>query len=269
MATADNLPHWTIHEGDGPYLLLVHGFLSSAAQWQPNLAALAEHCRPVTLELFGHGRSPSPADENAFTPDHYVSCFEQLRQTLGVERWCVLGYSLGAGLTLRYAFDCPERVICHGFTNSTSALADTAQQDYWRESAPATAAKLRAQGRPALERIPVHPKHARSLPAVLKAALLEDAQRHDPEGIARTLLVTNPQVSVRDRLQENVRPALLLCGKRERRFQPHREFALEVMPELEVVDLDAGHGVNMERPDEFNAAVITFLTSHVTQCATA
>jgi pimeloyl-ACP methyl ester carboxylesterase len=269
MTAADNLPHWKTHGGRGPHLLLVHGFLSSSAQWQPNLTALAGCCRPVTVELFGHARSPSPADPAAFEPAYYVDCFEHIRQKLGVERWCLLGYSLGAGLTLRYAFEHPERVICHGFTNSTSALADATQRTRWRESAPETAARIREHGQSAVERIPVHPKHARSLPPPLKDALLEDARHHDPEGIAKTLLFTNPEVSVRERLTDNARPALLICGKRERRFQAHRDFALDVMPELEVADLDAGHGMNMERPAEFNDALGAFLTRHCTPCATS
>jgi len=33
--------HYDIHDGTGPYMLMVHGFLSSRAQWGPNLAALA------------------------------------------------------------------------------------------------------------------------------------------------------------------------------------------------------------------------------------
>ena len=63
------LPHYEVHPGRGPHLLLVHGMLSSRAQWLPNLAALAAVCRPVTLELWGHGRSPAPADPAAYHPD--------------------------------------------------------------------------------------------------------------------------------------------------------------------------------------------------------
>ena len=52
--------------GTGPYLLLVHGFLSSRAQWRPNLEGLRRFCRPVVVELWGHGRSPTPDDPEAY-----------------------------------------------------------------------------------------------------------------------------------------------------------------------------------------------------------
>src|SRR5437870_13580594 len=54
--------YYDVHAGTGPYVLLVHGFLSSRTQWRLNLAALARVMRPVVVELWGHGRSPAPAD---------------------------------------------------------------------------------------------------------------------------------------------------------------------------------------------------------------
>lgn len=251
-----------IHPGTGPYLLLVHGFLTGPQQWQPNLDALGAVCTPVTVSLWGHAGAPSPEEPNAYHPQAYVAGFERLRDRLGARQWYLLGYSLGAGLTLRYALQYPQRVIAHAFTNSTSALADAGQQQDWRDGAEASARRIEEGGRAAMERIPVHPRHARKLPAPIRAALDEAAAGHDPVGIANTMRHTNPQASVRDRLHRNRCPALLLCGNRERRFQVHRRFAEAAMPQLEIADLNAGHGVNMEAPDAFNQALGDYLSAH-------
>ncbi len=255
------IPIYQVHEGQGPHLLMVHGFLTGPSQWRSNLAALAEHCTPVTVTLWGHAGAPSPADPVAYDPESYVAGFEAVRREIGAESWFLLGYSLGAGLTIRYALAHPERVIGHAFTNSTSAMADDEQQRTWLAGAEASAARIREGGHAAMERIPVHPQHARRLPAAVRGALLEDAARHDPAGIANTLLRTNPRASVRARLAENRRPALLLCGVRERRFRPHRDFAAARMPHLDVAELQAGHGMNMEAPEAFNAALTAFLAA--------
>lgn len=250
---------WQVHEGRGPHLLLVHGFLTGPAQWRSNLPALSEHFTPVTVSLWGHAGAPSPAQIEDYDPDAYVEAFESLRQALGIDSWWVLGYSLGAGLTIRYALTYPERVVAHAFTNSTSALADDAQQQTWEAGAEASARRIEDGGVAAMERIPVHPRHARKLPPDIYAALCADAARHDPAGIANTLRRTNPRVSVRSRLADNRRPALLLCGNRERRFKPHRDYAASHMADLTIADLDAGHGMNMEVPEAFNTALIDFL----------
>ena len=212
--------HYDVHDGDGPYMLMVHGMLSSRAQWLLNLDALGTRCQPVTVELFGHGDSPAPEDPACYRPDYYLAAFERIRTALGTRDWFVLGYSLGAGLTLRYAFEHPDRVRGHLFTNSTSGLADAARQAEFRASAADAAERIRSGGRAAMERIPVHPKHARKLPQPVYDALMADAARHDPVGIANTIAITNPEVCVRDRLTENVRPACLLWGRKERRFRP-------------------------------------------------
>jgi pimeloyl-ACP methyl ester carboxylesterase len=250
---------WRLHPGQGPHLLLVHGFLTGPAQWQPNLNALATVCTPVTVNLWGHAGAPSPNQPDAYHPDHYVAQFDSLRAQLGAARWFLLGYSLGASLTLRYALDHSDRVMGHLFTNSTSALADAGQVQAWKDSAAESAARISAGGQRAMERIPVHPRHARKLPPEIYAALAADADDHDPEGIANTLLYTSPAASVRDRVIENTPPALLICGERERRFRPHREFVAQRMPNLQITSLAAGHGMSMEVPETFNRAVISFV----------
>jgi 2-succinyl-6-hydroxy-2,4-cyclohexadiene-1-carboxylate synthase len=253
---------YEVHPGAGPHLLLVHGFLTGPSQWLSNLPALAEHCTPVTVSLWGHAGAASPADLDAYDPQSYVAGFDAVRRELGVTRWFLLGYSLGAGLTIRYALEHPGRVIAHAFTNSTSALAGDEQQQRWQTDADESADKILNGGRAAMERIPVHPRHAHKLPKPVYQALCADAQRHDPLGIANTLRRTNPQASVRARLGDNTRPVLLICGTRERRFRPHRDYAATVMPHLQVADLDSGHGMNMEDPQGFNAAVIAFIRQH-------
>ena len=251
---------YRVHPGRGPHLLLLHGFLTGPAQWVANLDALAEQCIPVTAWLWGHAGAASPEDPAAYTPDAYVAALDAIREALNVDQWFLLGYSLGAGLTLRYALTHPHRVAGHLFTNSTSALADSEQQRLWRARAPAAAEMVAAGGHAAMERIAVHPRHARKLPAPIYRAIREEARHHDPAGIARTMRYTNPATSVRDDLGGNRRPARLIWGNRERRFRPLAEYAVRHMPLLEVAELDAGHGMNMEVPAAFNRAVTEFLT---------
>ena len=129
------LPYYEVRAGQGPYALMLHGFLSSRAQWLPNLEALSTVCRPVVVELFGHGRSPAPDDPYEYAPERYVEAFERIREALGVADWFVIGQSLGAGLTLRYVLAHPDRVLAHLVTNSSTAFSS---MDWVREIRPGT-----------------------------------------------------------------------------------------------------------------------------------
>jgi 2-succinyl-6-hydroxy-2,4-cyclohexadiene-1-carboxylate synthase len=254
--------HREAHPGNGPFLLLVHGILSGRSLWQPNLAALSAVSRPIVVELWGHGRSPSPNDPACYRPQAYVRAFETLRAELGVERWFVCGQSFGAALTLRYALDHPERVIAQVFTNSASALGDTEWVARMRTAIPALADEIERGGSAAIERMPIHPRHARRIPVEYREAVLADAGLVSPQGLAHTMRYGVPESSVRSRIGENRVPTLLVCGERELGFRPHREAAEREMPRLEVVGVDAGHAVNLETAEVFDRAVTDFLGRH-------
>ena len=255
------LPVWQAHPGSGPFLLLVHGFLSSRAQWTPNLDALGKVCQPVVVELFGHGRSPAPQRGAAYAPDSYVAAFDAIRQRLGVERWFICGYSLGGALTLRYALAHPGRVRGQIFTNSMSAFASAALSKQWAAEAEQAGQRIANGGLATIERIAVHPRHARRLPEDVHRTLVADAALLKPLGIAKTLRFTTPFASVRDAVCRNRVPSLLACGRFEKRFRPHRAFAEAAMPHLQVVELDAGHAVNMQDAAGFNRAASAFIAS--------
>ena len=253
---------YRVHPGRGPYLALLHGFLSSSSQWQDNLAALSEHVTPVTIELWGHGASPSPDDPAAYTPQRYVAELERIRQALGAQQWYLCGYSIGAGMTIRYVHTHPERVIAHAFTNSASAFADEAMQSAWHKDGMARSGRIVERGLKEVERIAVHPKFAKRLPRATYDALMRDAATLCPRAIAHTITYTTPQASIRGIAAVNPRPALLCHGVHERRFEPLAQWAQQHMAQLQIAPIDAGHAVNMEAPAAFNQALSTFFTQH-------
>jgi pimeloyl-ACP methyl ester carboxylesterase len=255
--------YYEVHDGNGPYLLLMHGMLSSRAQWSSNLEALKQVARPVVAELWAHGRSPSPHDPASYHPDAYVEQFERLREKLGAERWFVCGQSFGASLTIRYAVRHPDRVIGQIFTNSNSAMADEAGVAAYRAAAKGRIDLVERQGLAGIEAIPVHPRHARRLPDDVKDELVQDAGSIDPGGLVMTFRYTSPHLSVHSLVPDNKVPALLVCGVRESKFLPSRDRAVERMPRLQVVEAEAGHAVNIQAADTFNEAVGEFLRRHV------
>ena len=257
------LPSYEVHAGRGPYALLLHGFLSSRAQWLPNLDALAAVCRPVVVELFGHGRSPAPPHPEDYAPERYVAAFERIRQTLGIADWFLIGQSLGAGLTLRYALTHPARVRAHLLTNSSTAFST---HDWLRQVRPSTdklIAAVRRDGAAALDRVAVHPKNARRVAPEYHRALCADAALHDPLGAAYTARYTSLADPIAVALLKTNRvPSLLVCGTQEARFVPRRRFAERSVPGLEVAEVDAGHAVNLEAPEHFNRLATAFLARH-------
>ena len=84
--------------GEGAPLILVHGGLSSSAQWEPVVPELATGFRVITPDSRGHGRSSNPAGELSYAS--IADDIAELIAALGLERPVVGGWSDGGQVTL-------------------------------------------------------------------------------------------------------------------------------------------------------------------------
>lgn len=254
-ATAEGL-HFEVLEGRGMPLLLVHGILSDRHHWDSNLEALSKVCRPVVIELWGHGQSPSPKGPDAYAADAYVEQLEQVRKLLGSPaRIMLCGQSFGASLTLRYSLNYPDVVAGQVFTNSMSAV--TPGKDAIERAAMVK--DLEERGRPAMEALPFHPRHARRMAPAVKESLLRAAAQVDPFALAMTLQYSAPTLYLGDRLTDIKTPTLLVNGVFEKAFQPFARVVAEKLPNGRVVAVQGGHAVNLEAAGEFNESVVRFI----------
>ena len=93
---------WELH-GEGPTVVLIHGFGLNRAMWQWQLPVLTPHFRVLTYDLLGHGESAPPAG----TPDlaMFSGQLLGLMDGCGIERAAVVGFSLGGLIARRFALD--------------------------------------------------------------------------------------------------------------------------------------------------------------------
>jgi 2-succinyl-6-hydroxy-2,4-cyclohexadiene-1-carboxylate synthase len=253
------MPYWEVHDkGRGPWMLMVHGFLSSRAQWRANLDALTQFSRPVLVELLGHGRSPSPEAREPYEIASYMRAFEAIRRELGAERWVVCGQSFGAGLAIQYALEHPDRTMGLVFTNSNSALS--VPNDPERTAAQDERARaIMAGGRAALWDLRIHPRNAKRFPEAIKSELLADAEMIEPDGILRSIAWTSPDLSLAHRLGDIAVPTLFVNGIWEKRFQPLRDRIAAGIPGVVVKDFPGGHSINIEAAEGFEQSVREFV----------
>lgn len=239
-------------------VLLVHGHLSSRNHWRPNLGALGEAYRLITVDLPAHGLSPAPADPDAYRVEAIVDALDGLRAELGVSDWHLIGQSFGAGVVLKYGLIHPETVRSVIFTNANRALLSPPEGEVW-EDIERRAALLEAEGAVQLRKEAVHPRFARYYPEDIRSLLAAEADHIDPQGFAYLLRMASPGLSVRDKLHLLRCPVMLINGRHERKFQPIRDWLADTHPTIEIEDLDGGHSVNIENAEGFNSAVLAFL----------
>lgn len=112
IATPDNEINLRVG-GDGPPLLLLHGYPQTHAMWHAVAPKLAEHYTVVTPDLRGYGDSGKP--ETA--PDHFpyskrASARDQVAvmDALGFKKFLLAGHDRGGRVAHRLTIDHPERV---------------------------------------------------------------------------------------------------------------------------------------------------------------
>ena len=102
-----------VHGGDGPPVLLLHGFPQSHVMWHRIAPELARTHTVVAADLRGYGDSgrPEAGDDHAGYAFRAMAADQVgLMDTLGFDRFAVIGHDRGARVTHRMALDHPERV---------------------------------------------------------------------------------------------------------------------------------------------------------------
>ncbi len=96
--------------GDGPDLVMIHGFGSDRLSWAGNAPALMEVARVHSLDLPGHGDSLA-ADRGDGTPLALAELVADALDANGIATAHLLGHSLGGGIAMVLALAQPERVL--------------------------------------------------------------------------------------------------------------------------------------------------------------
>jgi len=240
--------------GSGPPLVLVHGAAGDSREWRPQVAGLCDDFTVIAWDEPGAGRSSDvPAD---FGLAGYATALAALVETLGAPAH-VCGLSWGGTVTLELYRRRPELV-------ATLVLADTYAG--WKGSLPEGEVHARVA---AAERMPAeppgafHPAFAGLFAAEPPGDVIEllgtvavDVRRES----LRVALAAMAEADLRDVLPGIAVPTLLVWGELDARspLRVAREFA-RAIPHAELVVIPgAGHMSNLERPEEFNAAVRAF-----------
>ena len=98
--------------GEGPAVLLVHGFPDSRRVWREQVGSLAEAgFRVIAPDLRGFGESERPEGVEAYRATTVVGDLLELLDEQGIERAHIVGHDWGAGLVWVLAALHPERVL--------------------------------------------------------------------------------------------------------------------------------------------------------------
>jgi pimeloyl-ACP methyl ester carboxylesterase len=95
--------------GDATPVLFTHSFAGSSAQWAPQLDHVGATRQAVAIDLHGHGRSEA-RPRSAFDVPSFAADIAVAADQLDLDRFVLVGHSLGGAAAIAYAADHPDRV---------------------------------------------------------------------------------------------------------------------------------------------------------------
>ncbi|MBM9576246.1 alpha/beta hydrolase [Leptospira sp. 201903070] len=107
------IDHVNLHyrdEGKGPVIILLHGVCSSLHTWDDWTAILKDRYRVIRLDLPGHGLTEIGEEDSVLKTEGMILLLEEFRKRLKIEKFYLVGNSLGGFVSWRYALEYPSRV---------------------------------------------------------------------------------------------------------------------------------------------------------------
>jgi pimeloyl-ACP methyl ester carboxylesterase len=249
-----------------PAIVLLHGLSSMGRIWDPLGSTLQKHYRVIALDQRGHGDTSWPA-EPAYSTDEYVNDLEALVDLWGLDRFVLIGLSMGGSNAMAYAARNPQRV--------THLVPVDIRPRINREKNPSREVDkhVAEHGHPLL------PDHEAALQLVRLTNKItpDEALRHRLRHLLKQLpdgRWTNkhdPRVSyywqpanLWDELGKITAPVLIVRGGKSYVLnEDAAERMRAAFPNAEhIVIEEAGHTVPEDTREEFIAAVEAFLARH-------
>lgn len=97
-------------EDDSVPVVFVHSFAGNSGHWTVQLEHLRPTRRAVAFDLRGHGQSAAPASAEGWAVESLATDIGAVVDSLGFERFFLVGHSMGGSAALAYTARHPERV---------------------------------------------------------------------------------------------------------------------------------------------------------------
>ncbi len=247
-------------EGHGPPVIFLHAFPLNRTMWVPQVAALSDRYRVVTIDLRGHGESDAPMWR--YTLDQYADDVHGLLAHLGIARATFAGLSMG-GYILFALYRKHPALFQSLVLADTRATADTPEAKTTRFSMAQIAYR---RGASAIADL--------MLPKLLSPASCEqhtDLRDHvrriitgnQVSGIVGDLMAMEERPDFSPLLSAIAVPTLVIVGEQDLASPPEEveDMAKQIPGSTFVRIPQAGHLSSLENPGAFNAAILKFLTS--------
>ena len=250
--------HYDVH-GEGEPLLCLMGLGADSMAWALQVPAWSPHLQVITCDNRDVGQSGYATGE--YEIRDMAADVLGLADELGLESFHLLGMSMGGMIAQEVALAAPARVrtLQLAVTYAGSGRWGREKARIWSESA---AGRTHEQMIDELALLCLSEEFFENERGVkfLKDLMLQNPNPQQPEGFARQLDAASRH-EARDRIGALSMPVHVIGGEHDVLVPVWKSQEIHsLVPGSELTVIAGGpHGLNLERAEEFNAAVLDFV----------
>ncbi len=234
-------------------LVLIHGWTCNLNYWRDQVPDFAKRNRVIALDLPGHGRSDKP--ELAYTMDLFARAVDAVMRDAKVDRAVLVGHSMGTPIARQFYRKYPEKTLAIVIVDGgLRPFGDKKMRDGFVEAFRAP--NYKEAGMKMFEAM-AGPQLPAETQEFIKTSFLNTPQRvlvSAMEGMNDESLYGGDKMNV---------PVLAILAKSPFWPADTEQFFRSLAPNLEFHMWEGvGHFLMMERPKQFNEAVIVFLNKN-------
>jgi len=244
-----------------PPLVFLHGIGGAARAWRGQLKFFRDRYRAIAWDMPGYGGSAAlPTVSIAALADALQDFLEQVDATKSI----LVGHSIG-GMIVQQLLAKNPRIAAAVVLAQTSPAFGKPDGD-WQKSFLAARLGPLDRGETLVSLAPTLVKElVGDDPDVTGMELARDCMASVPEATYRATMLALMGFDLRNALKSIAVPTLALSGSRDNNAPaPMMAKMATYIPAAAYVELEgAGHLVNLERPEAFNAALNGFLKTNI------
>lgn len=252
--------HVTI-QGEGPPVVLLHGFTSTVQTWNAVSEELKQNYTVIAIDLPGHGKTVTPDR----TMNECCTDIAFILQSLHYTCVHMIGYSMGGRVALSFAHRFPNLVASLTLESASPGLRTEKERLERKSKDEKIARTIEEEGIYSFvsywESIPLFASQ-QSLPQETQIAIQAERLSQKETGLAMSLreMGTGSQPSLWNKLHTFEMPTLLLVGEYDHKFVEINTEMAKKIPNTTIACIkESGHTVHVEQPDTFLEHIQQFL----------
>jgi pimeloyl-ACP methyl ester carboxylesterase len=264
---ADGVKLYYEEAGSGNAVIFVHEFAGDHRSWEPQMRYFSRRYRCVTYSARGYPPSDVPGDVSQYSQERARDDVIAVLDHLGIEKAHVVGLSMGGFATLHVGLGHPHRARSLVIAGCGYG-AQPGDEDRFRAECEAAASAFDREGAQATLKYALGPTRVQFQNKNPRGwqEFADQLASHSPRGAALTLRGVQMRRPSLYQLVEGMKridvPTLVMTGDED---EPCLEASLLMKRSIPTAGLlvmpRAGHTINIEDPEAFNAAVGDFLAA--------